>query len=151
MLNKKYRNTLVVFLVLVSLFFSVCSYRKAGPVTIENIITNLESNGYTVQITEPSKTDMELSSYFPMLSSMKFLYINDSSVVNIVIYSFDSVEIAQQQAKTIDKEGYMIGNSYLEWVLPQIFFLKDNLIIRFTKGSSYIKSFTGLLGKPITE
>ena len=90
------------------------------------------------------------ASFFPT-SSLKFLYVNDSKEISIVINSFDNMEVAQQQAKTVSKDGNQVGNSLISWVVPQAFFVKDNLIVRCTKVSSYTKQLEKLLGKPITD
>ena len=149
MKNNKLKNTLILCILLFSLFFVGCSNSKREPVSMESIITELKSNGYKVEDIAPSKEDLA-NSFFPM-SSLTLLYVNDSKRVSIVIYSFDTVEIAQQQAQTVSKDGTQAGNSIIDWVFPQAFFAKGNLIVRCAKASPYTKQLEKLLGKPITE
>ena len=149
MKNNKLKNTLILCILLFSLFFIGCSNSKREPVSMESIITELKSNGYKVEVRDPTKEDLS-ASFFPM-SSFKFIYANDSKEVSIVIYSFDTVEIAQQQAQTVSKDGTQAGNSIIDWVFPQAFFAKDNLIVTCAKASPYTKQLEKLLGKPITE
>ena len=149
MANNKLKHMLVSYFLLFSLFFVGCSSSNKEPVSVENIIADLKSNGYKVESIDPSKEDLA-NSFFPM-SSLKYLYVNDSKLVSIVIYSFDKVEVAQQQAQTISKDGSQAGYSLIDWAIPPVYFAKDNLIVRCNKSSSYRKQLEKLLGKPITE
>lgn len=149
MTNKKLKSIFISCLLLFSLSFVGCSNSNKEPVSVENIIADLKSNGYKVESIDPSKEDL-VNSFFPM-SSLKLLYVNDSKLVSIVIYSFDKVEVAQQQAQTISKDGSQAGYSLIDWAIPPIFFAKDNLIVRCNKSSPYRKQLEKLLGKPITE
>lgn len=145
MIHNKIKNILIPCLLLFSMFFTGCSNNKKEHVSMEDIIANLESNGYKVEV-----MDDLTHSIFPM-SSKKYLKINDSKEVNIDVYTFDSVEIAKQQAQTISKDGHKAGNSYISWASPQAFFAKDNLIVRCDKISRITKHLEKLLSKPITE
>ena len=149
MTDKTLKSIFISCILLFSLFFVGCSNSKKEPVSIENIIADLKSNGYKVEDIVPSKEDLE-NSFFPM-SSLTLLYVNDSKRVSIVIYSFDKVEVAQKQAQTISKDGSQAGYSLIDCAIPPVFFTKDNLIVRCNKSSSYGKQLEKLLGKPITE
>lgn len=149
MKNNKLKNTLILCILSFLISFVGCSNSKRESVSMDSIITELKSNGYKVEVRDPTKEDL-FTSFFPM-SSFRFIYANDSKDVSIVIYSFDNVDIAQQQAQTVSKDGSQVGNSIIDWVFPQAFFAKDNLIVTCAKASPYTKQLEKLLGKPITE
>lgn len=149
--NNKFIYILITCLLLFSLSLVSCSNSNRKPVTIENIVTDLKANGYKVEVVDPSKKGVVVS--FFSMSSVKLIYVNDNKAEVIVVNVFNKEEVAQQQAKTISKDGH-IRNVIISGIHQgesDVFFVKDNLIVRCAKESPYTKQLKKLLGKPITE
>ena len=109
--------------------------------TVELISKLFEENGY--------HTKCENVEHFILSGDRYALFLDDDFNKLISIYSYETVDDAQADAKGVSQDGYSTTNTVcIDWISTPHFFLYDNLILQYTgTDKSILAILTDLCGE----
>ena len=71
---------------------------------------------------------------------------------DIQVFEFSDEASQQAAAATIQANGYIVGQSAVDWISQPYFFAADNLIVLYVgTDPAMVDLLTGLMGDPLTR
>lgn len=147
------RNVIALCIVFFSLFFIA-----------QNVMTKNQQSerADTSQVATFPTTDVEtvLQEQYGMLKGTKatqaFIAISGVSYTKndelVQVYTFPSAEEAEFTKQSIGTDGYSIGTSMYDWILPPHFYQKSNVVVLyFGKNPKLLDYFSQQLGAPFVN
>ena len=115
-------------------------------ITYGGLIEALKADGHKITIVEPGANEVK-HTFFSVYPK----YI-DVGKERVSVYEFNGPVTAANQAKTISKDGYSIGNAQISWIDTPHFYVKGNLIVGYIGcDKTLLDDLKKILGSPVTQ
>lgn len=111
-------------------------------------ITKIQNTEELINFLKKSNSNLKYSKEDNSWFLSGSLTIADFDGDTIGIYEYKNNQEMEQDAKNISSDGYMIGNSFVEWVAKPHFYKSGNIIVNYIgDNKEMIKKIEKLMGQ----